>query len=53
MIRVLGSLLLAGTVAYWTIGWATLRLLHDGLAWDFRSADRAALAAVLIATPLL
>ena len=53
MIRVLGSLLLAGGVAYWTVGWATLRLLHDGLGWDFRQADRAALAAVLIATPLL
>ncbi|MGE7156996.1 type IV secretory system conjugative DNA transfer family protein [Methylorubrum rhodesianum] len=53
MIRVLGSLILAGTVAYWTIGWATLRLLHDGLGWGFRSADRVALAAVLIATLLL
>lgn len=53
MIRGLGSLLLAGVVAYWTIGWVTLRLLHEGLGWDFRQADRAALAAVLIATPLL
>ena len=53
MLRQLVPLLLSGFVAYWTIGWATLRLLHDGLGWDFRQADRIALAAVLIATPLL
>lgn len=53
MIRFILTLACAAVVAYAVVGWPALFLLRDGLGWEHRAADKAALLAVLAATPVL